>query len=101
MIVSAMSDFFGIKISLGTVNRLINEASGALSLVVEEAKAYIQSAEKVCADETGFQQGNNDGKNPENRKAWFVWCRDTINQFFSSNAITFHGSSNKFVGRKF
>ncbi len=76
MIVSAMSDFFGIKISLGTVNRLRNEASCALSLAVEEAKAYIQSAEKVCADETGFKQGNNDGKNPENRKAW-LWVAVT------------------------
>lgn len=54
MIQSAMSDFFGIKISLGTVNRLRNEASVALLSAVESAKTYIQSAELVNADETGF-----------------------------------------------
>ncbi len=82
MIVSAMSDFFGVNLSLGSVNRLRSETSSALSAAVEEAKTYIHSAPVVCADETGFQQGNTDGKNPENRKAWFVWCSDTINQFF-------------------
>ena len=51
--------------SLGTVNRLRSEASVALSKAVESAKSYIQSAEKVCADETGFKQGNADGKNPQ------------------------------------
>lgn len=76
MIVSAMSDFFGVKMSLGTVNRLRNEASNALSTIVEEAKAYIQSADTVCADETGFKQGNNDEKNPLNRKAW-LWVAVT------------------------
>lgn len=45
MIVSGMSDFFGVKMSLGTVNRLRKEASVALSSAVEEAKTYIQSAE--------------------------------------------------------
>jgi len=43
---------------------------------VEEAKAYIQSAESVCADETGFKLRNNDGKNPDNRKAW-LWVAVT------------------------
>ena len=76
MIKSAMSDFFGIKISLGTVNRLRNEASVALSGAVESAKSYIQSAEKVGADETGFSQGNADGKNPQEKKAW-LWVAVT------------------------
>ena len=76
MIVSAMSDFFGVSLSLGSVNRLRTEASAALSAAVEEAKAYIHSAPTICADETGFKQGNNDGKNPENRKAW-LWVAVT------------------------
>ena len=76
MIVSAMSDFFGVKISLGTVNRLRNEASVALSSAVEEVKTYIQSAPIVNADETGFSQGNNDGKNPLGKKAW-LWVAVT------------------------
>ena len=54
MIVSGMWDFFGVKMSLGTVNRLRKEASVALSMAAEEAKSYIQSAPIVNADETGF-----------------------------------------------
>jgi transposase len=76
MVVSAMSDFFGVKMSLGTVNRLRKEASVALSVAVEEAKTYIQSAPMVNADETGFSQGNTDGKNPLKKKAW-LWVAVT------------------------
>ena len=76
MIVSGMWDFFGISISLGTVNRLRNEASQALSSGVESAKSYIQSASQVGADETGFTQGNADGKNPTRRKGW-LWVAVT------------------------
>ncbi len=76
MVVSAMSEFLGVSMSLGSVNRLRNEASSAISSAVEEAKTYIQSAPIVCADETGFKQGNADGKNPENRKGW-LWVAVT------------------------
>ncbi len=82
MIVSAMSDFFGVYLSLGSVNRLRTEASSAKSAAVEEAKAYIQSAPTICADETGFSQGNNDGKNPENRKAWLWVAVTPVVSFF-------------------
>ena len=76
MIVNGMQDFFGVKMSLGMVNRLRNEASVALSVAVEEAKSYIQSAPIVNADETGFSQGNTDGKNPLGKKAW-LWVAVT------------------------
>ena len=76
MIVSGMWDFFGVKMSLGTVNRLRKEASVALSAAVEEAKSYIQSAPIVNGDETGFSQGNADGKNPLAKKAW-LWVAVT------------------------
>lgn len=76
MIVHGMRDFFGVKMSLGMVNRLRNEASVALSVAVEEAKSYMQSAPIVNADETGFAQGNTDGKNPLAKKAW-LWVAVT------------------------
>lgn len=76
MIVDGMRDFFGVKMSLGMVNRLRNEASEALSVAVESAKIYIQSAPIVNADETGFAQGNTDGKNPGAKKAW-LWVAVT------------------------
>ena len=76
MVVNAMSDFFGVKMSLGTVNRLRTEANVALSMAVKEAKSYIQSAPIVNADETGFAQGNADGKNLTGKKAW-LWVAVT------------------------
>jgi hypothetical protein len=76
MVVSAMSDLFGIRMSLGTVNRLRREASEAVSGAVEEALAYIQSAPIVGADETGFKQGNADGQNPHQKRAW-LWVAVT------------------------
>ena len=72
MIVSAMRDFFGVIMSVGTVSRLRNEASEALSTAVEEAKDYIQSAPIVNMDETSFGVGNSDGNNEENKKGW-LW----------------------------
>ena len=61
MVLCAMSDLFGVKMSLGSVNRLRREASEAVSGPVDEAKVYVQSAPIVGADETGFKQGNTDG----------------------------------------
>lgn len=65
-----MQDVFGISISLGTVNKLRLEASDAVATCVDEAKHYIQCSNIVGADETSFNQGNIDGFNPEQRKAW-------------------------------
>jgi transposase len=71
-----MSDLFGVKMSLGTVNRLRTEASEAVSGPGDEAKAYIESAPSLGADETGFGQGNADGQNPQNKRAW-LWVAVT------------------------
>jgi transposase len=76
MVVAAMSDLFGVKLSLGTVNRLRKEASEAVEEPVDEAKAYVQSAPMVGADETGFGQGNADGQNPHRKRAW-LWVAVT------------------------
>jgi hypothetical protein len=76
MVGSALSDLFGVRMSLGTVNRLRKEASSAVSAPVEEAKDYVQSAPIVGADETGFGQGNGDGQNPHSKRAW-LWVAVT------------------------
>ena len=76
MVVSTLSDLFGVKISLGMVNRLRQEASEAVGEAVEEAKVYVQSAPIVGADETGFRQGNTEGNNPQNQRAW-LWVAVT------------------------
>ncbi len=61
MVQSAMQEVFGISMSLGTVNKLRQEARGAVASCVDEAKLYIQKAAVVGADETSFNQGNIDG----------------------------------------
>ena len=61
MVVAAMSDLFGVKMSVGSVNRLRIEASEAVSIPVAAAQVYVQSSQIVGADETSFKQGNADG----------------------------------------
>jgi transposase len=76
MVQSAMQDLFAISMSLGTVNKLRQEASDAVADAVEEAKTYIQNSYVVGADETSFDQGNVDGCNPKQRQAW-LWVAVT------------------------
>ena len=76
MVQSAMQDLFGISMSLGTVNNLRLEASNAVESAVEEAKIYVQNSPVVGADETSFSQGNADGSNPKQIKAW-LWVAVT------------------------
>lgn len=76
MVQSAMSEVFGIPMSLGTVNKLRLEVSLALESVVESAKTYVQNSRVVGADETRFVQGNVDGCNDKNSQAW-LWVMIT------------------------
>ncbi|NJM88512.1 MAG: IS66 family transposase, partial [Hydrococcus sp. RU_2_2] len=68
-------------------HRLRLEASHAVASRVDEAKQYIQSANIVGADETRFNQGNIDGSNPEQRKAW-LWVAVTPLVTFLEIALT-------------
>lgn len=72
----AMSDFYGIELSLGTVNALRQEASEAVAEAVLGAQGYVKQQAVVHSDETGFMQGNADGANPRGRKAW-LWVAVT------------------------
>jgi hypothetical protein len=73
---AAMSELYGVELSLGSVNALRQEASEAVADAVSEAQAYVQQQKVVGADETGFKQGNADGGNPQGRKAW-LWVAVT------------------------
>ena len=72
----AISDLFGVEISLGSIDALRQEASLTIAAPVEEARTFVQQQEVVHADETGFVQGNADGANPDLRKAW-LWVAAT------------------------
>ena len=96
-----MSDLFGVKMSLGTVNRLRKEASQSVSEPVEEAKAYIQSAPIVGADETGFGQGNTDGNNPQNKRAWLWVAVTPLVSFFQVMLSRSTAAAQSLLGENF
>lgn len=76
MVQTAFQDLFGIVLALGTVNNLRQEASLAIAKPVEEAAEYVKAQPIINSDETGFNQGNADGANPDKRKAW-LWVAVT------------------------
>jgi transposase len=71
-----LEDFFQVEVALGTVNNLRQEVSESLAAPVEEATVFAQAQEAANADETGGRQGNGDGNNPPQRKAW-LWVMVT------------------------
>lgn len=76
MVQTAFQDLFGIVMALGTVNKLRQEASLAVAKPVAEAAEYVKAQPIINSDETGFNQGNADGLNPDKRKAW-LWVAVT------------------------
>lgn len=87
MVQSAMQDLFNISMSLGTVNKLRQEASDAVASCVDEVKLYVQRSNVVGADETSFNQGNIDGCNPQQRSCW-LWVAVTPLVTFFEIALT-------------
>ena len=69
-------DLFGLKIALGTIRKMRQRVSDAVTGVVDEAKHYVQDSNVVHADETSYRQGNADGENPENLGGW-LWVIST------------------------
>jgi transposase len=64
----AMQDLWGVRLSLGAVVRQERAQSAALAPVVAEARAAVQQAAVVNADETGWRQ--------EKKRAW-LWTAVT------------------------
>lgn len=71
-----LEDFFQVEVALGTVNNLRQEVCEALAAPVTEAAEFARQQEAANMDETGWRQGNSDGKNPTRRKAW-LWVMVT------------------------
>jgi transposase len=67
-----IQELLGVSLSTATISAQEETLSEALKPICEEALAAIQSAEYLHLDETGFRQGNTDGQNPTNKKAW-IW----------------------------
>jgi transposase len=76
MVQELMDEVFGVKISVGSINRLRQESSDAVAQVVHDAHEYVRAQAQVNMDETSFAQGNADGNNPSKRKGW-LWVMVT------------------------
>ena len=101
MVQSAMQDIFGITICLGTVNKLRLEASDAVAEAVLEAKTYVQNSKIVGADETSFNQGNVDGCNAKNRKAWLWVALTPLVTFFQITLCRCTDTAKNLLGENF
>jgi transposase len=83
MVQELMDELFGVKLSVGSINRLRQESSDAVAQVVEAAHQYVQSQAQVNIDETSFAQGNGDGKNPNRRQGWLWVVVTPLVSYFS------------------
>jgi transposase len=72
MVVRLLAEIFEVELSVGSVGRLRQSISNAVSVPVTEVQAYVQHQAQVSVDETSFRQGNADGQNPTLRKGW-LW----------------------------
>lgn len=76
MVQQLLSELFGIEISVGSINRLRQEACDAVDQPVLQVWDYVQAQGNINIDETSFAQGNGDGSNPTGRKGW-LWVAVT------------------------
>ena len=69
----ALSDILGVDLSLGTICNLGQEMSDALAAPVEEARQYVRRQWLAYLDETGWKQGQENGRK---KRAW-LWVAAT------------------------
>ena len=67
-----IQELLNIRLSTGTISAQEETLSEALTPIYHEAHAAIKQSGFLHVDETGFRQGNTDGQNPKNKKAW-IW----------------------------
>lgn len=65
---SALSDLFGVELSLGSVSAAEQSISQALAAPVEEAREYVRGQDVLHADETGWREAR--------KRAW-LWIAAT------------------------
>ncbi|MGB0560568.1 MAG: IS66 family transposase [Spirulinaceae cyanobacterium] len=81
-----MSEIFDVKLSRGSIGRLREELMAAIREPVAAAKTYVQSQPIINSDETSFNQGNQDGRNPKGRKGWLWVVLSPLVSFFGSQS---------------
>jgi transposase len=69
LVKDALSDMLGVELSVGSVVNLEEEMADALAPGVLQAAQYVQAADTVHADETGWVEGREGGRG---KRAW-LW----------------------------
>lgn len=69
LVKDALSDMVGVELSVGSVVNLEEEMAHALEPAVLQATQYVQAADTVHADETGWVEGREEGRG---KRAW-LW----------------------------
>lgn len=101
MIKSLLATLFGVEVSRGSINRLRNQISEAIAAPVVQAQEYIQAQDVVHSDETGFSQGNGDGRNPKRRKGWLWVLATQLVKVFSVVLSRSQGTAKSLIGENF
>ncbi len=57
MVQGLLSEWFGVELSVGSINQLRQESSTSVAAAVTEAHRYVQQQGQVNMDETSFAQG--------------------------------------------
>jgi len=94
----ALEDFYQVEVALGTINKLRQEVSEALTESVAEATEFAQAQAVANADETGWAQGNSDGANPQRRKAWLWVLVTSWVTVFQVHLSRGHGAAKELLG---
>lgn len=67
-----LQDLCGIPLSRQSIQRARQEISVAVADCVSAAHDYVRQQAVLHSDETGFKQGNRDGRNPDSKKG-YLW----------------------------
>ncbi len=96
-----MEDLFSVRLSRGSVGRLRDEISAAVSAPVAVAKTYVQSQPVMHSDETSFPQGNRDGGNPKRSKGWLWVLATPLVSFFEVVLSRSQETAKALIGESF
>ena len=67
-----MEELWGVRISIGSLNRIRQKVTQQLAESVSEAISHVQKSAVAYVDETSWKQHDGDGSNPERKSSW-LW----------------------------
>jgi transposase len=100
-IAGLLQEGFGIALSRTTINRARQEVSQSVAAPVEAAQGYVLQNPVVNCDETGFNQGNQDGLNPNRSRGWLWVLVTPLVVFFTVTLSRSQAAAKQLLGEDF